>query len=195
MKKDAKFYFKLFMSTFTLSAFTFGGGYVIVPLMRKKFVENYHWIEEEEMMDFIAMAQSAPGPMAVNTSILVGYHMAGIPGACLTILGTVLPPLIILSVVSLFYTAFRDSAAVAAVLKGMQAGVAAVIIDVVISMGQKVLKGKSVKKGLLTLALMIAAFVATFFLDVNAALIILAFILGSTIATYIGMRKAKEAEK
>ena len=117
MKKDAKFYFKLFMSTFTLSAFTFGGGYVIVPLMRKKFVENYHWIEEEEMMDFIAMAQSAPGPMAVNTSILVGYHMAGIPGACLTILGTVLPPLIILSVVSLFYTAFRDSAAVAAVLK------------------------------------------------------------------------------
>ena len=83
MKKDAKFYWKLFGATFTLSAFTFGGGYVSVPLMRQKFVEKYHWIEEEEIMDLTAIAQSAPGPIAVNASILIGYRLAGVFGALL----------------------------------------------------------------------------------------------------------------
>ncbi|MEG2550561.1 MAG: chromate transporter, partial [Erysipelotrichaceae bacterium] len=81
MKKDFNFYFKLFRATFSLSAFTFGGGYVIVPLMRRKFVDDYHWIDEKEMIDMVAIAQSAPGAMAVNTSILVGYRLAKIKGA------------------------------------------------------------------------------------------------------------------
>ena len=98
MKKDFAFYRKLFCSTFYLSAFTFGGGYVIIPLMRKKFVEQLHWIDEEEMMDLTAIAQSSPGAIAVNASILVGYRVAGVPGALVTVLGTVLPPLIILSI-------------------------------------------------------------------------------------------------
>jgi len=106
MKKNLKFYFKLFSSTFYLSAFTFGGGYVIVPLMRKKFVEQYHWIEDKEMLDLIAIAQSSPGPIAVNGAILVGYRLAGVVGSVITIIGTVLPPLITLSIISLAYTAF-----------------------------------------------------------------------------------------
>ena len=95
MKKDFAFYRKLFCSTFYLSAFTFGGGYVIIPLMRKKFVEQYHWIEEEEMLDLTAIAQSSPGAIAVNASILIGYRLAGLFGALVTVLGTVLPPLIL----------------------------------------------------------------------------------------------------
>ena len=91
MKKDANFYFKLFYSTFCLSAFTFGGGYVIVPLMRKKFVNELEWLDEKEMLDLTAIAQSAPGAMAVNAAILVGYRLAGILGAFITILATVLP--------------------------------------------------------------------------------------------------------
>ena len=79
MKKDLAFYRKLFTSTFYLSAFTFGGGYVIIPLMRKKFVEQFHWIEEEEMLDLTAIAQSAPGAIAVNASILIGYRLAALP--------------------------------------------------------------------------------------------------------------------
>lgn len=82
-------YKKLFFSTFKLSACTFGGGFVIIPLMRKKFVEELGWIEEDEMMDLTAIAQSSPGAIAVNASILVGYHVAGFPGAMLTVLGTV----------------------------------------------------------------------------------------------------------
>ena len=71
---------KLFSSTFMLSAFTFGGGYVIVTLMKERFVDRYHWIEEEEMLDMTAIAQSAPGPIAVNGAIVVGYKLAKIPG-------------------------------------------------------------------------------------------------------------------
>ena len=98
-QSKAKKYIKLFLSTFKISACTFGGGFVIIPLLRRKFVEELGWIDEQEMMDLTAIAQSSPGAIAVNASILVGYRVAGIPGAMLTVLGTVLPPLIIISVI------------------------------------------------------------------------------------------------
>ena len=77
MKKDFKIYWTLFTSTFYLSAFTFGGGFVIVPLMKKKFVDDLNWIEEKEMLDLTAISQSSPGAIAVNASILIGYRIAG----------------------------------------------------------------------------------------------------------------------
>lgn len=169
MDKDLKVYRKLFSSTFYLSAFTFGGGFVIIPLMKKKFVDDLNWIEEEEMLNLAAIAQSSPGAVAVNASILLGYRIGGGLGALVTILGTVLPPLIILSIISLFYTAFRDNIVVNAVLKGMQAGVAAVILDVVISMGGKIAK----EKEMLPVLMMVFAFIATYFLKINVIYIIL----------------------
>ena len=123
-------YWTLFLSTLKLSACTFGGGFVIIPLMRKKFVEELGWIDEQEMLDLTAIAQSSPGAIAVNASILVGYHVAGVTGALLTVCGTVLPPLLIISVISLFYRAFRDNAIVNMAMKGMLCGVAAVICGV-----------------------------------------------------------------
>ena len=170
MKKDFAFYRKLFCSTFYLSAFTFGGGYVIIPLMRKKFVEQYHWIEEEEMLDLTAIAQSSPGAIAVNASILIGYRLAGLFGALVTVLGTVLPPLVIISVISAFYAAFRDNRIVSLVLKGMQAGVAAVIASVVITMATGVLRQKRV----LPVCIMLGTFAASAFLNVNVVICILA---------------------
>ncbi|MBU5420110.1 chromate transporter [Acetanaerobacterium sp. MSJ-12] len=169
-KRDLRFYWKLFSSTFTLSAFTFGGGYVIIPLMRKKFVQQYHWLEEDEMLDLTAIAQSSPGPIAVNAAIIIGYRLAGMLGALVAIAGTVLPPLIILSVISLFYQAFRANQVVANVLRGMQAGVAAVIVDVTVTMGWGVAKEKNV----LSILMMAAAFVATYVFNVNVAFIVLA---------------------
>ena len=83
MKSQKHLLSKLFISTLYLSAFTFGGGYVIVTLMKKKFVDQYHWIDDEEMLDLIAIAQSSPGAIAVNGAIVVGYKMAGIPGVLL----------------------------------------------------------------------------------------------------------------
>ena len=92
VKKKQKVLWKLFLSTLYLSAFTFGGGYVIVTLMKDKFVDKYHWIEENEMLDLIAIAQSAPGAIAVNGAIVVGYKLAGLAGVLTAIFGTVLPP-------------------------------------------------------------------------------------------------------
>lgn len=166
MKKDRSFYFKLFLSTFYLSAFTFGGGYVIVPLMRKKFVNEYGWIDEQEMIDMIAIAQSAPGVLAINTSLIVGYKLAGVFGAVVTLLGTVLPPLIIISIISLFYVAFRDNNIVNGAMKGMQAGVAAVIADVVFKM-----VGDIRKKDRTSTYLMIVVFIATFYINIIAIIL------------------------
>ena len=162
-------YKKLFFSTFKLSACTFGGGFVIIPLMRKKFVEELGWIQEDEMMDLVAIAQSSPGAIAVNASILVGYHVAGIPGAMLAVLGTVLPPLIIISIISMFYQAFRDNAYVNMAMAGMLCGVAAVICDVVINMAKDILQ----KKRLLPVIVMLGSFIAVRFLSVDIISIII----------------------
>lgn len=168
-QSKAKKYIKLFLSTFKISACTFGGGFVIIPLLRRKFVEELGWIDEQEMMDLTAIAQSSPGAIAVNASILVGYRVAGIPGAMLTVLGTVLPPLIIISVISLFYKAFRDNAIVNAAMAGMLCGVAAVILDVVINM----VKGIFKQKRILPVLVMAGAFAAVRFFSVNIIIIIL----------------------
>jgi len=169
MKRDAKFFIKLFWNTFQLSAFTFGGGYVIVPLMKKQFVEKLHWIDEKEMLDFTAIAQSSPGAMAVNASVLLGYHLAGVPGALVSVFGTVLSPLILLSIISVGYSAFIGNQTLKNVLRGMQAGVCAVIIDVVLDMGSTVIKSKKI----MAILLMAAAFAAVAVLHVNVIYVIL----------------------
>jgi chromate transporter len=169
MEKNLKFYLQLFWSTFSLSAFTIGGGYVIVPLMRKKFVEELKWIDEEEMLNLVAISQSAPGPIAVNTSIMVGYRIAGILGSFITILGTILPPLIIITVIAQFYASFKENVIVNALLLGMRAGVAAVIIDVIIKMVKDIVKTRNK----ISIMIMIISFIAAAVLDINAALIII----------------------
>ncbi len=190
MEKNLKLYLKLFASTFVLSAFTFGGGYVIISLMRKKFVDQYQWIEEDEMLDLTAIAQSSPGPIAINASILIGYRMAGVPGALITVFGTIMPPLIILSVISVVYTAFRDSVMVGYALRGMQAGVAAVIIDVVINM----VKGVTKEKHALPILLMLAAFAAAFIFDVSVIIIILVSGMLGVILMYTGNKKRGDSQ-
>ena len=142
MRKKQKVLWKLFLSTLYLSAFTFGGGYVIVTLMKDKFVDKYHWIEENEMLDLIAIAQSAPGAIAVNGAIVVGYKLAGLAGVLTAIFGTVLPPFLIISAISVFYQMFRDNFIISELLDGMQAGVGAVIASVVWDMAAGITKKK-----------------------------------------------------
>lgn len=160
----------LFFATLYISAFTFGGGYVIVTFMKRKFVDELHWLEEKEMLDMTALAQSTPGAIAVNAAILVGWRVAGFPGMVVAVLGSILPPMVILTLISFIYQAFAANPYVALVLKGMQAGVAAVILDVVCDLGGDVLKTRSP----LFIGLMVAAFLASFAFNVNVILIILA---------------------
>ena len=172
MTDKKKILAKLFFSTLYLSAFTFGGGYVIVTLMKQKFVDELHWIQEDEMLDLIAIAQSAPGAIAVNGAIVVGFKLAGVLGAVTAIIATIIPPFLIITVISFFYELFRDNYIVSSVLSGMQAGVGAVIASVVLDMGGGVLKQKSV----LSIVVMLIAFVATYVYKINAVYIILACI-------------------
>lgn len=173
MKKNKecsfKTLFKLFWATFTLSAFTFGGGFVIVSLMKKKFVEELQWLEEDEMLDVTAIAQSAPGPIPVNASVILGYRIYGVIGSLVAVLGTILPPMIIISLISVFYEQFRTNRIIAIALQVMRAGVAAVILDVVINLAKNVCKTRR----LLYITEMIIALIAVVFFNVSAMVVIL----------------------
>lgn len=175
----------LFTSLLYISTFTFGGGFVIVTFMKRRFVDKLGWLDEQEMLDMTALAQSSPGPIALNAAIQVGWRVGGAVGMVIATIATILPPMIILTVVSIFYSAFANNEYVALVLKGMQAGVAAVIADVVCDLGGKVLKTKS----WIHIALMLAAFIATYFLNINVIFVILASALIGVILSLIDRRK------
>ena len=171
----------LVSSMFYISAFTFGGGFVIATFVKKKFSDELGWIDESEMLDLIALAQSAPGAIAVNVAILVGWKVFGIIGMIASVLGTILPPMIILTAVSFIYNLIADNMYVAMVLKGMQAGVAAIILSVSIDLAVKVIKEKSI----LYDSLIVVAFVLSFFFKVNVVfLIIAALLLGVTLTFF-----------
>ncbi|MDD5791343.1 MAG: chromate transporter [Erysipelotrichaceae bacterium] len=175
MKSNQSRLLKLFVSTLYISAFTFGGGFVIASLMKKRFVDDLKWIDEEEMLDIIAIAQSSPGAIAVNSAIAVGWKVGGFIGMIVAVLGTIIPPMLILTAVSFFYSVLATNRIVALFLKGMQAGVAAVIFDVVINLGHNVIKGHSFFND----CLMLVAFVLVFFFDINViAIIIMALVIG-----------------
>lgn len=151
-----------------ISTFTFGGGYVVVPMVRRYFVNRKHFFGEEDLMNMAAVAQSTPGAIAINLSALAGYQVAGFPGAAISCIAAIVPPLLILGLISTFYTLFITNALVAAVLKGMQAGVAALIVDLIIDMYALIQKEHSP-----FLSFMIpAAFLANFIFNINVALIL-----------------------
>ena len=159
----------LFTSMLTISSFTFGGGFVIVTLMKRRFVDELGWMDEDEMLDIAAMAQSTPGAIAVNAAVLTGTRIGGTIGMFVAVLGTVIPPVVLLSVLSLCYEAFRQLYPVRLALAGMQAGVAAVILDVAWGLGKNVVR----KKDRVDLVLMALVFIAQWFTNLNTAVIIL----------------------
>ena len=162
-------YWKLFISTFMISAFTVGGGFVLIPLMKAKFVDEYGWLNENEALDLVSIAQSAPGVMAANSSIIMGYRMGGLLGSITALLATVLPPLITLTVISFFYDAFAANPYVRMFFKGMQCGVTAILINVVLDLVIKQWK----KKLVVPLVIMAGTFIASYFFKINIMQIVL----------------------
>ena len=162
-------YWLLFKSTFIVSMFTVGGGYVIIPLLKAKFVDEYHWLDDQQTLDMIAIAQSTPGIMAVNTSIMLGYKMGGLFGAICGMFATVLPPLIIITIVATFYDLIATNEYVKLVLKGMQCGATALLVNVAIDL----LKKQFEKKLIIPTIIIIATFIANLCFDVNIILLVL----------------------
>lgn len=178
---------KLFTSTFALSACTFGGGFVIVSLYKKKFVEELKWLEEDEMLDITAIAQSSPGPIPVNASVILGYRIHGILGSIVAILGTIIPPFIIISLISVFYKQFKNNEVIAVGLQVMRAGVAAVILDVVVNLAKNVIKLKNI----LYVIVMIVAFIGTYFFNIGAMYIIFTCLVIGLVTVLLDYRKEK----
>ena len=178
-ESQGKILWKIFISTLYLSAFTFGGGYVIVTLMKKKFVDEYHWIGEDEMLDLVAIAQSSPGAIAVNGAIVVGYKLVGI-------LGTILPPFVIIAAISVCYNVFRSNFFVAQMLSGMQAGVGAVIASVTYDMGAPIVK----EKDPMSLVIMLGAFLAACILEINVVYIVIVCGLIGLVRTLLSKRRS-----
>lgn len=177
---------KLFFTMLYISTFTFGGGFVIVTLMKKKFVDEYKMLDEQEMLDIIAIAQSTPGPIALNGAVILGKRLGGISGIFAAAAGTVIPPVVVITAISFFYNAFSENIYVATVLKGMSAGIAGVVLDVVCSLSEKFVKSKKIFEILLILL----SFMLVFFFDVNVIIIILAAVIIGTVITLIKRKKA-----
>lgn len=185
-KANSKILWQLFTSMFLLSSCTFGGGFVIVSLMKKKFVDEKKWLEEDEMLDITAITQSSPGPLPVNASVIIGYRMAGIAGSLTAIAGTILPPMIIISLISLCYEQFRTNEIVALALQVTRAGVAAVILDVTLNLAGNIIKLHNA----FYLAMMILCFIAVVFFNVSAmAVILICLAVGIVSAVITSLRK------
>lgn len=166
---NKKMLFKLFITNFYLSAFTFGGGYVIVTLMKNKYVDELNWIEEKEMLDLVAIGQSAPGPIAVNGAIIIGFKLAGIKGAFVSMLATIIPPFLIISLVSLFYEAFKSNEVISQILFGMQVAIGAIIASVTYDMA----RGIVVEGEKALVIIMIIAFGLTYIYNVSVVYLVI----------------------
>lgn len=162
---------ELFLTFFRINAITFGGGYTIVAILRDEFVVRKNIIDEDEMLDLTALAQSGPGAMAINTSVLTGYKLRGIAGAVTCMLASVAPSIIIITIVSYFYQEFRDNFFVNAALTGMGGVIAAVLIVTTFNIGKHALRKTPIFSGII----MVLAFVLSYIFNINSGIIILIF--------------------
>lgn len=158
----------LFIQFLYISSFCFGGGYVIIPLIQKPFVEKYHLLEEEELFDIAAVAQSCPGAIAVNISTLVGYRIGGLLGSLVSVIATILPPLVIISVVTVFYDTIMQITAINAVMTGLGIGVIIVIFDFIVDSYKKFVGNQRFFQ-----LLFVVTFICILFFNISVAIMLL----------------------
>ena len=129
-------YWESFLSCFKIGSFTIGGGYAMIPLIEKEFVEQKKWISKDDFIDILALAQSAPGILAINVAIFIGYRLKGIRGSIITALGTALPSFLIILAIALFFNNFKENTAVQNIFKGIRPAVVALIASPVFKMAK-----------------------------------------------------------
>ncbi len=170
--------FTIFTITFSTSI-TANSGYAIIAVLRNILVEKHHWFTEDEMNDYVAMAQSPPGPIAVNCSLVVGYQLAGPLGALAAVIGVIIPPIVIMVIVTYFYQNIVTNKYVRLFMSGMQAGVVAMFTTV------------TKRKSIYPYVIMVIAFVFIRFTDFSMAYLIIGCILTAVIKTVITGRMVK----
>ena len=133
---------ELFITFFRIGAFTFGGGYAMLPLIQKEVVDTKNWLSEDDFSNVLAVTQSAPGALAVNSSVFIGYNLAGFPGALAAVLGSILPSFLIILVVATFFTQFSSAPIVQKMFNGIRPAVVALIAYAVVKLGRNILVNK-----------------------------------------------------
>ena len=185
MKGKGKTIVQLFLAFLKIGAFTFGGGYAMIPLIQKEAVARRKWISDEDILDIVAIAESTPGPIAINSATFVGYETAGFFGAAAATFGVVLPSFFIIAVISCVLRQFESIKAVQYAFKGIRAGVLALIIKALVSMY------KQCPKHLFSHVAAGAAFIAAAFLDVNVLFIIIGCGAAGLIVSFLAERRRR----
>lgn len=185
-EKKKRNLWQLFSTFFRIGAFTFGGGYAMIPLIQKEMVENKKWISDEDILEIVAIAESTPGPIAINTATFVGYRVGGFWGALCATMGVVIPSFVVISIIAFFLRQFQDYKGVQYAFWGIRAGVLALILKALWSMY------KSAPKGWVSYVVMAAAFVLVAVFNVNILFVIIGCAIFGLVTSTIAARRAKE---
>ena len=177
---------QLFATFFKIGGFTFGGGYAMIPLIQRETVENHKWITDDDILEIIAIAESTPGPIAINSATFVGYRTAGVLGAMCATIGVVLPSFVIILAISFVLRQFQEIKAVQYAFNGIRAGVLALLFKALWTMYKKA------PKGWVSYVVMAAAFVLTAFVKINLIFVILGCAVFGLVTSLL---MKKEAEK
>ncbi len=183
--KNKKIYLELFSTFFKIGAFTFGGGYAMIPIIQRDIAQKKKWITEEELLDIIAVGESTPGPISVNVATFVGYQTAGVMGAFCATLGLVMPSFIIILLISMLLSEFSELKAVQYAYAGIRAGVVALLVKAVISMGKKC------PKNAFSVGIALGAFLLCAFTDISAIIIIIGCALCGILMSVINAKRGK----
>ena len=187
MKEKLKTMGQVFWTFFKIGAFTFGGGYAMIPLIQKETVDNHKWITEDDIMEIIAIAESTPGPIAINSATFVGYRTCGVLGAAAATLGVVLPSFVIILAISGVLRQFQDLKAVQYAFNGIRAGVLALLFKALWTMYKKS------PKGWVAYVVMAGAFILTAFVNVSAIFVIIGCAVFGLVTSLL--MKKKEEQK
>ena len=179
-------FLKLFAAFARVGLLTFGGGYAMIPLIHRETVDDKKWISDEDILEIVAIAESTPGPIAINAATFIGYRVAGFFGALSATLGVVLPSFVIITVVSFVLTEFQNVRWIQYAFNGIRAGVLALIVKALWSMY------KQSPKGIFAYLIMLGAFVVVAFLPVNVVFVILTCAVAGIVQVLIMSRRDKK---
>ena len=176
---------QIFLTFFKIGAFTFGGGYAMIPLIQREAVENRKWVTDEDILDIITIAESTPGPIAINSATFVGYRAAGVLGSAAATFGVVLPSFVIILALSFVLQQFQNVMAVQYAFRGIQAGVLALLVKALYGMYKKSPKGWA------AYVVMAGSFIATAILDINVLYVIIGCAVFGLVTALFAERRMK----
>ena len=184
--KKIKLLLEVFWVFFKIGAFTFGGGYAMIPLISRETVENKKWISDQDILDIVAIAESTPGPIAINSATFVGYKVAGVLGSVFATLGTVIPSFVIILLISFVIEEFENLKVVKYAFEGIRAGVLALVVKALYTMYKKC------PKNAISYVLMALSFILAAIVKLNVLYCIIACGLIGLISSIIANRRMKE---